>query len=281
MQSVIIRPKNEILKKYIQYFLFFKKTDTNILKYSTFPNNNLCLAIYRENKIDYIKDSDRNNCLITQGTVNFKSRLFGFHKMPFNVEIRASLDQVCILFHPAALSVFTHESFEDLISSDHVFDIFKNRNEFILEQIFEEEDFSIRADKLESLLVANLNDRQPEKLKEALYLIGKGGEHHLSIESLAAKLGISNPTLFRLFKNNVGLNPKSYIRTLRFRNILNEILDKQSTLKTLTSAGHSHLYYDQAHFIKDFRSFSGHSPNQLVDKISIEHNDLAWIFNKK
>lgn len=41
MNSTIIKPKNEILKKYVQYFLFFNKADHNALNYTTFPNKNL------------------------------------------------------------------------------------------------------------------------------------------------------------------------------------------------------------------------------------------------
>ena len=278
MESVIIKPKNELLKKYVQYFLFFRKPDAGFLSYSTFPNNNLCLALYKDNKIDYTRHSDSNNCIVTPGDTSFKSRLFGFHKMPFHVDLRASLDQICILFQPSALSVFTSESYGDLLVADNVFDVFRHKNDFFLEQVFEEENLFSRADMLENLLLSNLNERQPEKLKEALELIARAGEQNPSIEALTKKLGISSPTLFRLFQNNVGMNPKSYIKTHRFRNILNEVLQRQHAL---TRLAHDNLYYDQAHFIKDFKSFSGYSPNQLLQKISIEQNDLAWIYNGK
>ena len=278
MESVIIKPKNELLKKYVQYFLFFRKPDAGFLSYSTFPNNNLCLAIYKENKIDYKRNSESNNCTVTPGDTGFKSRLFGFHKMPFHVDVKASLDQICILFQPGALSVFTSEPYDDLLGADNVFDVFRRKNDFFLEQIFEEENLFSRADMLEKLLLANLKERQPEKLKEALVLIARAGEQNPSIETLAKKLGMSSPTLFRLFKNNVGMNPKSYIKTHRFRNILNEVLQGQ---QALTRIAHDNLYYDQAHFIKDFKSFSGYSPNQLLQKISIEQNDLAWIYNNE
>lgn len=274
MDSIIIKPRNESLKKYVQYFLFFRKSAAGLVRYSTFPNNNLCLAIYKENKIDYTSHSKLNHCLVTKGTGGFKSRLFGFHKMPFHVDVHSALDQICILFEPAALTAFTGESYHDLLGSDHVFDIFGRNSHYLLEEIFDEKDFFTRVEKLEHILLQNLKVSQPEKLKEALALITTGGED-LSVETLAKKLGISPPTLFRLFKNHVGLNPKSYIKTNRFRNILTEILQKQ---QSLTSAAHANLYYDQAHFIKDFKVFSGYSPKQLLNKISIEQNNLAWIY---
>jgi YesN/AraC family two-component response regulator len=278
MKSVIIKPRNKILKSYIQYFLFFKKTDYNSLNYITFPNNNLCLAIYKDNNVDYNKLSSQNSCRITQGSKSFTSRFYGFHKEPFNVDINSHLDQICILFYPSALRVFTHESYNELMSSDNVFDIFTTKDDSILEQIFEENDISERANKLEYLLLSNLNYEVPQKVREALYLISKYKDDNFTVEMLAQKLEISMPTLFRLFQNHIGQSSKSYLKTVRFRNVLNQILNTQNTL---TNIAHSNQYFDQAHFINDFKSLSGYSPRQFFQNVSVLQNDLSWIYNKK
>ena len=277
MKSIIIKPKNEILKRYIQYFLFFKKTDRNFLNYTTFPNNNLCLAIYRGNTIDYTNLSTQNNCSISSGNENFTSRLYGFHKMPFNVTINSYLDQICIIFHPSALRAFTCESYADLLHSDNAFDLFTTNESCILEQLFDENDLLKKAFLLEQLLLKNVKYDVSEKLKEALHIISKC-DNDVTVERLAQQLGISTPSLFRLFKNNLGQNPKSYLKTIRFRNVLSEILSKQNTL---TSIAHLNQFYDQAHCINDFKAFSGYSPKQLFEKVSVQQDDLAWIYNKK
>jgi len=278
MESLVIKPQNAVLKKYIDYFLFFKKTSDQLISYATFPNNNLCLAIYKNNNITYTRGSAANYCTINPGSSRYKSRLLGFHKMPFKVEINGTLDQICILFHPAALSVFTRTPYEDLINTDQVFNLlFKDKGDFILEQLFEEESHSFRAEKIEELLLANLNDQLPAKLMEAFQLIADDRQD-LSIDILAKRLSVSTPTLFRIFKNNVGMNPKTYIKTLRFRNVLNEILNQQNPLTNIALANN---YFDQAHFINDFKSLSGYSPSQLLDKVSIEQQNLAWIYNNK
>lgn len=278
MKSVIIKPKNEFLKQYIQYFLFFKKCENSLLNYTTFPNTNLCLAIYKENDIQYTNKSNLNNCIINQGKKNFTSKFYGFHKMPFNVSINSNLDQICIIFNPAALRAFSFETYDDLISSDDVFSIFGTNYQYVLEELFEEVDFSKRADKLECLLLEKVKYQVPEKLKEALFLVSNHYTENLNIELLSQKLGISKPTLFRLFKNHLGQSPKDYLKTIRFRNVLNEILNKQHTL---TSIAHLNQYYDQAHFINDFKTFSGHSPKKLFDKISVQQNDLVWTYKEK
>ena len=278
MNLVILKPQIEILKQYVQYFLFFKKTDNTFLNYTTFPNNNLCLAIYKENDVKYTKDVNANSCVINKGKTNFTSRFYGFHKMPFKVDVNSQLDQICIIFHPSALRVFTNENYNDLMLSQNVLDIFHTSDTTILEQVFEENEYSKRAKILEHLLLSNLKFEIPYKLQEALFYISKYNDGSLSVEALAKILEVSTPTLLRLFKNHLGQSPKSYLKTIRFRNVLNEVLTKQHNL---TSIAHLSHYYDQAHFINDFKLFSGHSPKQLFDKISVQQNDLAWIYNKK
>ena len=278
MKSIIIKPENDLLKKYVQYFLFFKKMDTTPLNYTTFPNNNLCLTIYKQNTIDYVNHSKANNCSINQGDKNFVSRLYAFHKMPFQVDINSCLDQVCIVFYPAALRTFTNESYCDLMNSDSVFEaIFSTKQAFLLEQIFEEDNFVKRSKKLELLLLNNLKNQIPDKLKEGLHFITNHNKENLSVETLAEKLKISDSSLFRLFKNNLGQNPKSYLKTIRFRTILDEIMNGQYSN---TEVDYLNQYYDQAHFIHDFKTHTGYSPKSLIDKVSVQQNDLTWIYNK-
>ena len=278
MKSIIIKPKSKILKKYVQYFLFFKKTDSTILNYTTFPNKNLCVSIYKQNKIDYLNNSNVNNCIITQGNKNFVSKLYGFHKMPFKVDINSCLDQVSIIFYPSALRTFTNESYSDLINSESVFeDIFSNKNSFLLEQIFEVDNFTKRTEILEELLLKNLKNEIPDILKEGLHFISKNNAESINVEKLACKLKMSDASLYRLFKNNLGQNPQSYLKTIRFRTILDEITNGSHTNN---GVDYLNQYYDQAHFINDFKSYTGYSPKKIIDQVSIQENDLTWIYNK-
>lgn len=279
MNSIIIKPKNETLKKYVQYFLYFKKTDSSILNYTTFPNKNLCLAIYKQNNINYLNQSNTNQCIITQGNNYFVSKLYGFHKMPFQVDINSSLDQVCIIFYPSALRAFTNVSYDELMNSDRVFEaVFSTKNNYILEQIFEEDDFAKRTAILEMLLLKKLNHDIPYKLKEALHLIATNNSENFSIETLAKTIKVSDSSLFRLFKNNLGQNPKSYLKTVRFRTILDEIKTGKHSPIEIDALNQ---YYDQAHLIKDFKIFTGNTPKKLIEKVSVQQNDLTWIYNKK
>lgn len=279
MHSVVIRPKNEKLQQYVQYFLFFSKADDQTLNYTTFPNNNLCLALYRQNEISYIKDSSSNNCVVATGNSSFSSRFYAFHKTPFQVNIHGSLDQICIVFHPAALRAFTSESYECLTNSSNVFeDVFSSKNAFFLEQLFAEESFMERAQMIELLLLKNMNNDIPAKLKEALWLLSNSNDEGLFVETLAQKLELSEPSLFRLFKNHLGQNPKTYLKTMRFRSVLNKMIYSQSNDANKTYLGQ---YYDQAHFIKEFKKFSGYSPKHLMAQLAPQQNGFVWICDSK
>ena len=273
MKSVIITPKNEILKRYVQYFLFFKKEDGYLVNYTTFPNVNFCLALYKENNIFYTNEKN-NLCQISKGN-GIRSRFYGFHKMPFQVNIDSYLDQICIIFQPAAIRAFTKESYQNLMDSEGIFEELFASDKYLLEKIFEINELDKRAAQLEHLLLKNLQNDISEKMKETLMLINK--KNIFSIDLLSKELKISKATLFRLFKNNLGQNPKSYLKTRRFRNVLNDILKPESSLTDLAYKNH---YFDQAHFINDFKTLAGSSPKKLVQKISVDQDNLTWIYNK-
>ena len=279
MESVIIKAKNGALKRYVQYFLFFRKTDNNYLNYTTFPNKNICLAIYKDNNVNYINQLNENKCIIKKGNDTFKSKFYGLHKVPFKVEINSPLDQICIIFHPSALRAFSSEPYDHLMNSEDVLKEFLSlRNSYGIEEIFDEYDLSKRALKLEDLLLKKIKYGIHHKINEALDLISLSNGEMLNVNILAKDLGISTSSLFRLFKNNLGQSPKFFLKTIRFRCVLNQILNEQTSL---TKIAHDNQYHDQAHFINDFKLFSGYSPLQLIDKISVQQTDLTWIYNKK
>lgn len=80
------------------------------------------------------------------------------------------------------------------------------------------------------------------------------------VRRLVDELGISHRRFIELFRRETGYTPIGYSRIRRFQAALKELSSPDG------AAGRSDLalacgYYDQAHFIKDFRVFSGLSPS--------------------
>jgi AraC-like DNA-binding protein len=83
----------------------------------------------------------------------------------------------------------------------------------------------------------------------------------LSIDELAVQLKINRRQLERKFSSAIGLSPKQLAKVIRLQATLKMLEKRQFT--SLTSLAYENGYFDQAHFIKDFKEFTGMSPGQF------------------
>jgi len=80
----------------------------------------------------------------------------------------------------------------------------------------------------------------------------------ISIAELSQDLGQSDRWLRQKFSERLGIGPKTFASIVRFQTCFKALLrDKKSFLE---SGQFYDFYYDQAHFIKEFKRFMGHSP---------------------
>ncbi len=79
------------------------------------------------------------------------------------------------------------------------------------------------------------------------------------IHQLARSLRISQDTLEKRFRRSIGTSPKQFARLVRFRHLIHNHTPGQR----LTDLAYEENYFDQAHFINDFRSFTGQSPQDF------------------
>lgn len=79
------------------------------------------------------------------------------------------------------------------------------------------------------------------------------------VEALAKQVFQSTRQFERTFKQFAGFNPKLFSRIIRFQTALGEYHNKD---KSLTEIAYECGYYDQSHFIQDFKEFSGHNPKE-------------------
>jgi len=77
------------------------------------------------------------------------------------------------------------------------------------------------------------------------------------IPDLAAQSFLSTRQFERKFLAFSGFTPKLFSRIIRFHSALNEYGNKE---KSLTEIAYECGYYDQSHFIHDFKAFSGDHP---------------------
>ena len=120
-----------------------------------------------------------------------------------------------------------------------------------------------RVDLIERWLLACLvRHRKDQPALEAALRALYYRHDSITIDMLAGDLGMSRRHFERVFGEQIGVTPKAFQRTARFNHTLRELLltEPRATLATALDHG----YYDQAHFIRDFRSFVGESPQSYL-----------------
>jgi AraC-like DNA-binding protein len=78
------------------------------------------------------------------------------------------------------------------------------------------------------------------------------------IDELCEEAGISIRTIDRLFREHLGVRPKTFARIARFQNAIG--LLKKDPGCTLADVAVRSGYYDQSHFVHEFRRFAGAAP---------------------
>lgn len=100
-----------------------------------------------------------------------------------------------------------------------------------------------------------------------------------TIEQILIKFGLSYKALQRLFQLHVGLSPKLYSRIIRFNYSIT--LGFQTSLR-LTDVAYQSGYFDQNHWIKEMKHFTGKCPSKIfnVQDDTIEQNHLAYLSSR-
>ena len=92
-----------------------------------------------------------------------------------------------------------------------------------------------------------------------------------NIENIASRYDITSRYLQKLFLQYTGLTPKLYSKINRFQKSL-RLVSKQDM--PLTSIAYDCGYFDQSHFIREFKSFTGFTPSYY----SIENSPFTSVF---
>ena len=97
----------------------------------------------------------------------------------------------------------------------------------------------------------------------------------MSVGDITDKISLSPRRFIELFNDQVGMTPKVFCRVRRFQRALEEI-QRRRNLKWAELAPDCG-YYDQAHFICDFKEFCGLTPADYLNQAS-EYPNFVPVF---
>jgi len=120
----------------------------------------------------------------------------------------------------------------------------------------------VESEVAERLAVADA--RRPQSLL-ALGAAQRLAMEKANVNAVAVDLGVSERHLRRLFRQALGVSPKTFAKLTRFRRALRAARsDNGASWASIAAlAG----YYDQAHLIAEFRSIAGMTPGALLGEL--------------
>jgi AraC-like DNA-binding protein len=161
------------------------------------------------------------------------------------------------LFFPNPVSGFTNDSvdLDGVLGKESVEFYDRLINAGTIAQKVRELDLFL----LQRLHKSRKMDNKITMLERICSHIGAEGEL-FNLKFLAGKYGFSERYIQKLFLDNVGLTPRAFFHIQRFNKSLELIHAGEVSLTTIA---YDCGYFDQAHFIKEFKRFTGLTPSDV------------------
>lgn len=192
----------------------------------------------------------------------------GLQTKPSNVESYGLSKMLVVQFKKLGAFVFLNDPLHYYTNRYVSLDsIFNNEAEETWEQLQEakskNEQFLIIENFLYRKLISN---KMPDEKHFSTIKILLDNPKNLSINEICHKQNISRKHLNNITKKLIGVSPKSLTSLNRLQTTLKVI--SSSSLEKLTNVAYKANYFDQAHFINNFKQFTDLKPSEYVKLVN-------------
>jgi len=247
---------SEVLRPYVKYY-WVCTTEEDVFKESMYPSGHMEFCIDISNGETFRHFDNRLDRMP-------KLEVLGHINIPTSATVAKGTTVLVTRFYPHASSLLVPNPALDFTNkSVDLYDILGHTSTDFYNQIMEQPTVEMKVRILETFLIQQLirNRKNQKKLK----LMENICRHISSTESfnskrLSVEFGFSERYIEKSFLEYVGLTPKNYFTVQRFNKSLELI---QSSSETLTSIALECGYYDQAHFINEFKSYTALTPSKV------------------
>jgi len=188
----------------------------------------------------------------------------GPHSKFFVIDGEEQTSVVGVHFKPGGAYAFLGPPSDEL-TDRHVSlaDIWGRAARELRDRLLEAPTPDAKLDVLEEELLSRRSDRRTRHPAVG-YALGefRRAPHAARIAQVSGRIGLSPRRFIEVFRQEVGLTPKLFCRVRRFQRVLRRIYRREELdWPDVALAGG---YFDQAHFIHDFRAFSGINPTAYL-----------------
>lgn len=193
------------------------------------------------------------------------------------IEPMGNVDTFSVCFYPYGFANFVTTPLENLVDKEvPIKDLFGAPLASKLEKnIANARNTQERIDVIEAFLINKLNENitveSIVKKTVDLLMITNG---KFTISSIMKEDLHKRRQLERKFKKQIGISPKKLSKVIRLQAALKIMLSDEHD--KLTNVAYESDYFDQAHFIKDFKEFVGTTPKAFLGDESMKLSSLFY-----
>lgn len=256
---------NGILKHYVQCY-FVCETDTAVLTED---------KVFATGAIEIMFNlgADGPQKIVNGDLINEpRVQLWGQTIQPFIFASFGKHAMLGIRFFAHTAACFFNEPIEEF--NDQVIDFYDVAGaeaKLLHSKLLEAESLERKIALVEEFLLARLFrfERKFGKLKLVNSIMQELNDDDFfeNLNTIAARYGLSSRYLQKIFLSYSGLSPNLYSKIARFQKSLHLVAEKDLPF---TTVAYKCGYYDQSHFIKDFKYFTGSAPSLFYAESSTD-----------
>ena len=244
----------EKLTPFVQSLVISESDNEN--SYKVLPNPNLVIGFQYKGKLSYVSNGEEI-ALSNSGITGLQDSYRIFKNT-------AGVGTVLVYFKVNGAAAFFSEPIHELFRQSLSLDNFILRSELVIleEQLDEAKSDIERINVVERFLLSRLKQHKPDALVLAAVALIFEKHGNIRMSEVAEKLHTSQSPFEKRFRRVVGATPKKFASIIRLKYTLQQFQAQTS----LTSLAYESGFYDQAHFIKEFKTFTGETPEHFFNK---------------
>lgn len=190
--------------------------------------------------------------------------LIGPHSRPFEIQVAGRQRVLGVHFKPSGASPFLDLPADELHNQTVPMpDVWGEAALALRESLHDARSIPEMFDLLEQFLTARL--RHPTLHPAVTFGVAQlTGPSGASISAVTSAVGLSGRRFAQVFREQVGLKPKTFARVRRFQRVLQQV--NVAPHLDWADVAAQHGYADQAHLIHEFRDMAGLSPTAYLAK---------------
>ena len=242
---------SETLSPFVRRYRILETFDGSVNR--VFPDTALVMAFRFNGQVRNVTNGVQNLPPFILSGLRKSVRLFNYSKNSGNILVE---------FREGGASAFIKEPLNDLFDTTISLDNFRGYKtlDVIEESLAKAATPVQKINLIEGFLLSKLMNPKPDKVTLLALEKIQLAKGVVQIKKLADSLCTSQDAFEKRFRRNVGISPKQFAYIIRMKSVIKNGLGKQPFTQTALDAG----YYDQAHFNKDFKLFTGQCPTEFL-----------------